>query len=94
MNKDRLTRDYISRIGQLHDVDRVNLIKAIASDFNVDFGENNLVNEIRNDFHKDLNQVKDVLDKLEILLDVLNELDLRRSEIIVDRLAFRWQDDF
>ena len=94
MNKDRLTRDYISRIGQLHDVDRVNLIKAIASDFNVDLGENNLVNEIRNDFHNDLNQVKDVLDKLEILLDVLNELDLRRSEIIVDRLAFRWQDDF
>ena len=92
MNKDRLIRDYIHRIGQLHENERVDLIKAIASDFDVDLDENNLLNEIRNDFHKDLNQIKDVHDKLEILYDVLNELHLGHSETIVDKLANRWLD--
>lgn len=93
MNKDRLIRDYKHRIRPLNETERIDLVKAIASDFGVDLDENNLLNEMRNEFLSDLNEIKDAGDKLEILLDVLNELDFARSEVIVNKLAIRWIDD-
>jgi len=93
MDKERIKRDYLHRIRSLHENEKIDLIKAIASDLEVDLDENNLLNEIRNEFLKDLNQVNDTDNKLEILFDVLNELDFVRSEIIVERLSIRWFDD-